>query len=222
MPATPVRRGTSPWPLGAGGWPGPSRLTIPRSAALFERLDHARPGQQWPPQRRANTLTRVITSETDPAALAQLHTLFASEWPGFPAFGAATADAPLPAPLLAWDGASLVGGLAFTRFGRPGSTAQALWINGVYVSDLHRRSGIATSLLMRASVVACAASERWLFARTHVPALYRQCGWHECGRDQDFFILQADTAAAASVGSTDSTALSTAAHTDPSAAGPRP
>ena len=72
-----------------------------------------------------------------------------------------------------------MGGLSFTTAPAPHDESTAVWINAVMVVAEHRRHGLATKLVKRASEMAKEQGVEVLYVLTDVPALYTALGWIE-------------------------------------------
>lgn len=118
----------------------------------------------------------IVHADTAPTFLETLQHWLEAEWgEADRPYVATVAD--LPAPLLAVNGDSLLAGLTFTFYPKPGSETPGLWINAVIVGPAHRGAGIATGLIRAASDEAVAKGHTELFVYTDIPALYEKAGW---------------------------------------------
>ena len=77
-----------------------------------------------------------------------------------------------------------IGGLAFTWAPHPTHSQAAAWINALYVLPEYRSEGVATGLIRTAADVAVRQGISELFALTHVPGLYVQCGWEARSQEE--------------------------------------
>ena len=120
-------------------------------------------------------MIRVVSSTVDSAHLNRLDEWFIAEWGKEGALR--LADSTEPRPLVALEHDEALGGLAFSRFRRPGGESLALWINALFVVPDHRRKGIASQLIRAAEAEADQLGEKELYALTDIPILYVNLGW---------------------------------------------
>jgi GNAT superfamily N-acetyltransferase len=121
-------------------------------------------------------MIQILSSEAKPEYLDELRNLFEGEWGKIDSFyGNEFRDNP-PLPLIALKDKKLIGGLSYS-WNRPEDfTKITLWINGVYVNPLFRRTDIGTSLIKASVTYAKGKNEQALYAYTHIPELYMQQG----------------------------------------------
>ena len=126
-------------------------------------------------------MIRVTNLSAAPEHSKRLREWFTTEWGKE---GSLVSDpAPTPAMLVAVDGGSLLGGLAFTSYKSPESEQTGLWVNALYVDPQHRRKGIASQLVRQAVAEAQRQREAQLYALTDIPDLYEKLGWHRIKSD---------------------------------------
>ena len=122
-------------------------------------------------------MTCVVSSSATPEHVRCVREWFVAEWGPKSALDL---DAiPNLSPLVAIANGEPIGGLAFTRFQRPGPgpKVSVLWINALFVPPIHRRKGIASQLIQAAEAEAVRLREAELYALTDLPALYEKLGW---------------------------------------------
>jgi len=119
----------------------------------------------------------LVNSTSMPHLLAQFNDWVRLEW-GKPTRPAPVdRSLPLPASILAVENDTLLGGLGFTRFARPGSERLGVWIDTLYVAPAFRKRGIASDLVRAAEAEARALALDELFVYTALPALYERLDW---------------------------------------------
>ena len=123
-------------------------------------------------------MIRVVSASATPEHVRRVREWFVAEWGPKGAFD--LDGVPDPGPLVAIADGEPVGGLAFTRFQRPGPgpKVSGLWINALFVPPKHRRKGIASHLIQAAEAEAVRLREGEVYALTDIPALYEKLGWH--------------------------------------------
>ena len=96
----------------------------------------------------------------------------------------------VPPPLLALNERDeLIGGLSFTAAPAPHNEFTAVWINAVMVVPEHRRHGLASKLVKRASEMAKEQGVEVLYVLADVPTLYTALGWMEVHADGTSSVL---------------------------------
>lgn len=125
----------------------------------------------------------VFSSNCEPLHLKELHKWFVAEWGEMNQFVDSNINFVIPAPLVALDGARLIGGLAFTGHPIPDDKNIGLWINALIVAPEYRKKGIGSQLISAAVVEAKRNNVKKLFVYTHIPALYKSLGWIELNND---------------------------------------
>jgi GNAT superfamily N-acetyltransferase len=127
----------------------------------------------------------IISSDYEPQHLEVLRKWFLSEWEKVDPFTSANTCVIVPAPLIAIDGTTLLGGLAFTSHpipNSPNSPNLGLWVNALIVSPEHRKKGIGSKLIKAAEVEAKNNNIEELFVYTNIPKLYNSLGWVELNK----------------------------------------
>ncbi|MCY3640180.1 MAG: GNAT family N-acetyltransferase [Gammaproteobacteria bacterium] len=132
-------------------------------------------------------MMQIVVGAERPNLLPGLLAIFEEQWGNL--------ESPLvgdlvPSPLLALNERDeLIGGLSFTTAPAPHDESTAVWINAVIVVPEHRRQGLATKLIKRASEMAKELGVGVLYVLTDVPALYTALGWKEVHADGTSSVL---------------------------------
>jgi GNAT superfamily N-acetyltransferase len=131
------------------------------------------------------SVTKILNADSVPAALLhQLREWLEAEWGHIDPFEGNYPEVTIPSPLVAVDEqSSLLGGLIFGSFAKPGSSEIAVWVNAVLISPTQRKKGIASQLLQRAEVEAKRFEISELFVLSEYPELYSKLGWQYVGLD---------------------------------------
>ena len=95
----------------------------------------------------------------------------------------------IPSSLLLVSGENLLGGLNFTFYKHPTLEKEALWIDAVLVSDMHRNKGYG-SLLINAAEDMMSETYDSLFVYTDIENLYLDLGWKEVKKYEDHTVLK--------------------------------
>ena len=130
-------------------------------------------------------MANILRAGSVPAPLLiQLRKWLESEWGHIDPFEGNHAEVTIPSPVVAVDEqTSLLGGLIFGAFAKPGKPDIAVWVNAVIVSPVHRKKGIASQLLQAAEGEAKRLAIGELFVLSDVPGLYQKLGWQIVGSD---------------------------------------
>ena len=130
-------------------------------------------------------MTNILTANSVPAALLiQLREWLESEWGHIDPFEGNHAEVTIPSPVVAVnEQSSLLGGLIYGAFAKPGKTEIAVWVNAVFVSPVHRKKGIASRLVRTAEGEAKRLAIDELFVLSDVPGLYQKLDWQIVGSD---------------------------------------
>ena len=132
-------------------------------------------------------MMQIVVGAERPNLLPELLAMFEEQWGHL--------ESPLvgelvPSPLLALsERDELIGGLSFTTAPAPHDQSPAVWINAVMVVPEHRRHGLATKLVKRASEMAKELGVEVLYVLTDIPTLYKALGWMEVHADGAFSVL---------------------------------
>ncbi len=131
------------------------------------------------------SVIKILSAGSVPAALlVQLRTWLETEWGHIDPFEGNHVEVTVPKPVVAVDEqTSLLGGLVFGSFAKPGSVDIGIWINAVLISPAERKKGIASQLVQRAEVDAKRSAIRELFVLSDYPGLYQKNGWRIVGLD---------------------------------------
>ena len=130
-------------------------------------------------------MANILRAGSVPAPLLiQLRKWLESEWGHIDPFEGNHAEVTIPSPVVAVnEQTSLLGGLIFGAFAKPGKPDIAVWVNAVIVSPDHRKKGIASQLLQAAEGEAKRLAIDELFVLSDVPGLYQKLGWQIVGSD---------------------------------------
>lgn len=130
-------------------------------------------------------MIKILSSAAVPELLIkQFRAWCETEWGEIDPFDGNHPEIVVPSPLIAVDeNTSLLGGLAFSSFTNPKNIDIAVWINVVFISQDHRKKGIASQLIQAAEVDAQRLSIRELFVLTEFTDLYEKLGWQIVGLD---------------------------------------
>ena len=130
-------------------------------------------------------MANILTGTSVPAALlVQLREWLESEWGHIDPFEGTHAEVTIPAPVVAVDEqTSLLGGLIFGAFAKPGTPEIAVWVNAVLVSPVHQKKGIASQLVQAAEGEAKRLAIDELFVLSDVPGLYQKLAWQIVSSD---------------------------------------
>ncbi|MGB0835757.1 MAG: GNAT family N-acetyltransferase [Psychrobium sp.] len=113
-----------------------------------------------------------------PAIVNRLDAMFYGQWPGFQLSDIGLSNPKIPHPIAVICDDEVVGGLAFSLFEEPNTTAQVIWLNAVYIAPKYRGEGLASELISYAQSL-LTGRQKWLYAHTDVPSLYARLGWCE-------------------------------------------
>jgi len=130
-------------------------------------------------------VANILRAGSVPAPLLiQLREWLGSEWGHIDPFEGNHAEVTIPSPVVAVnEQTSLLGGLIFGAFAKPGKPDIAVWVNAVIVSPDHRKKGIASQLVQAAEGEAKRLAIDELFVLSDVPGLYQKLGWQIVGSD---------------------------------------
>jgi len=133
-------------------------------------------------------MIKIISSEVNASKLNEYYNWVVDEWGTVDSFDKVKNGLELPAPLLALNEGTLVGGLSFTVYQSPSGSGMALWINTVYIHENSRGFGIASRLILKAEEVSRKFC-RELFVYTDKPDLYRKLGWRVVEEGEENTVL---------------------------------
>ncbi len=134
----------------------------------------------------------ITTTYSEPE-FRQFKTLIADQWPHAELPDWHQDGSKLPKAILAVIsssvmGNSVIGGLSFLWYPKPGGGQLALWINTLFIAPFHRRSGVASALVQFAMNEHAQARE--IFVYTTVPGLYLKLGWSLVSVDGENHVLK--------------------------------
>lgn len=132
----------------------------------------------------------VVSSNCEPLHLEELHKWFFAEWGEMNPLVGSNINVVVPAPLMALDSSTLIGGLAFIGHPIPDDKNIGLWINALIVAPGYRKKGIGSLLVSAAVAEAKRNNVAELFVYTHIPMLYKSLGWIELSNDGKNFTLK--------------------------------
>lgn len=124
----------------------------------------------------SNNLNFKMTNS--PAIVNRLVAMFDALWPGFKLSDIGLSNPKIPHPIAVMCDDEVSGGLAFSLFEEPNTTAQVIWLNAVYIVPKYRGKGLASELISDAQSL-LKGRQKWLYAHTDVPSLYARLGWCE-------------------------------------------
>lgn len=136
-------------------------------------------------------------------ALTLLDKWFYDEWGKSESFNNAVDPFVVPEPILVFDKAELIAGLAFKMFPSPqdpSNKIMGLWINALLIAPEYRRQKIASKLILHAIDVArnkfanktihTQPDQQNLYVYTHLPTLYLKLGWTKVNQVDEFYVLK--------------------------------
>ena len=119
----------------------------------------------------------ITSSNSAPEKLSKLREWFVAEWGEIDPFEGAHKGFNVPAPILALDRETLIGGLAFTSFSVPGKEEIGLWVNTLFVDPNYRGKGIGKKLIQEAKAEASRTDAETLYVYTDIPKFYQKLEW---------------------------------------------